>query len=420
MSKYFWAGLVALGGVACGAVEPESDSDSLAKESQINGPDTMIVYEGRSWVRADVLSDEERKSIIDAGRPRKNPSVEELAAMYRGQLLLKGVHYIEAEPNLEMVRKIQEGYAPETHSQIPREARKIHGSDTRASQVSVLSVYPRGTVAFGEQSCTGTKIGSTTMLTAAHCVFNTVTTNPVTNDTWVCGSGSVTAGTCTPPRWRWGVNGLNGNGDWSVSGCPGVVIPTAFVNITSATSDEERWAFAELDFAAVNFSGCTVPNVGWMGTIVANDSMLSGVVGSVLGYPVRATCPSASDGAVGFSGPGNTILGTTCPGVGSWPGSTLQYTNTAIPAGGAKLWGSSVVGVSPGTLHPAGTILTTIDITGGESGAALYWPINANGTDPRVIGVVSNSEDGFERFNRWTAGTFNFVAAYTGFPEDTL
>lgn len=413
MSKYLWAGLVAFGGAACGAADPESDSGALGK---FNGADAMILYEGRSWVRADVLSDEERKSIIDAGRPSKNPSLEELAAMYRGQLLLKGVHYIEAEPNLEMARKIQQGFGPETPSQIPREDRRIHGSDTRAL-ITNLSSFPASTIAFGEQGCTGTKIGATTMLTAAHCMFDTVTT-----DTWVCGSGSVAAGTCTAPRWRWGVNGSSGNGSFSVSGCPGVVIPTAFINITNTTTDEDKWAFAELDFAAVNFSGCTVPNVGWMGTIVANDSMLAGATASLWGYPARATCPSGASGAIGNRSATNTVINTDCPGVGNWPGSTLQYTGTTAPLAGGRMWGSTSVGqpIKKGLLHPNGIIWSTIDVTKGMSGSALFWRINANGTDPRVIGVVSNSEPAFERHNRWTAGTFNFVANNTGFPEDTL
>jgi hypothetical protein len=81
-------------------------------------------------------------------------------------------------------------------------------------------------------------------------VYQTVGANQ-----WYCHDGATTPG-CSRPRWRFGVNGTTAFAGWTGYNCDIINIPTAFVNLTSATS-ANQWDWARFDFAVVDLSNCS-------------------------------------------------------------------------------------------------------------------------------------------------------------------
>jgi hypothetical protein len=110
------------------------------------------------------------------------------------------------------------------------------------------------------------------------------------------------------------------------------------------------------------------------------------------------------------------VLGTDCPGTGSWPGSTYQLNNTAAPYAGAKVWSAYTTDVYAGSAY---TIRSSVDITHGNSGGPLYYFFANN--DRRVIGVSSLAPQTYNVWNRWTGEVYNWFDTYASqFPEDTF
>jgi V8-like Glu-specific endopeptidase len=120
--------------------------------------------------------------------------------------------------------------------------------------------YPWSTILFS--GCSGTMIGPSTALTAAHCVHNG--TNWLTLPTYSPGSDFQDANPFPFGQF----------------GCYTVSIPTAFINNDGGD--------ARFDYAVVEFAGCgDFPgrSTGWKGIWVAPDSVITGNLMYVYGHP---------------------------------------------------------------------------------------------------------------------------------------
>jgi hypothetical protein len=421
-----FTGIGAIASVACGGTagtdgreqEPGPDPTTIA-------PETLSV-KGRTYIRRDLWTQEEYERIVYEGRARQaSTSARTLAAQLRGHSVYRGSYYIESEPNIALAEQIlARKEAVGTSPQEPREARWVVGSDGRAHVTTTTTDYPFRAMAFLEMGCTGTKIGARTMYTAAHCIYSTQ--NPTFTDGWICNdnvprANCVSGSTLLWPRFRFGVEDANGFSGWTTQACHLQTVANAFISLTDPNNgSEENWYdFARWDFAVIDLTSCPAASTGWLGTWIADDTTLTNATGNVYGYPQRATCPANSDGAIGSTTNGTNVTNTSCPGTGSWPGSTYRYNgDTSSPFSGAELWGMSSTDVNPGSQQAAFTIRTTLDLTKGDSGSALYYFQAAD--DRRILGVFSNADTSENRFSRFTGETYDFFVAHSDFPDDTL
>lgn len=355
--------LLGLGGAGCGSTTRD---ESAGAESAVE-QGAVIEFRGRAFMRRDAWLAEDLERIAYEGRaeqPSSSPAV--LAAQLRVHMARGDAYYIELEPNVELAERILRGeVGPNTEASGPREGRTIIGTDERSLYGGPTS-YPATTFAFNESRGSGVRIGQSTLYTAAHVVYQTEGANQ-----WFCHDGTTTPG-CSRPRWRFGVDGTTAFAGWTGYNCEVINIPTAFVNLVGATS-ANQWDWARFDFAVVDLSSCAAGNTGWLGTWITADQTLLDMTAYHAGYPARATCPTGSQGDTGSTSNGTNVLGTDCPGTGSWPGSTYRLNNTTAPYAGAKAYFSSTTDVSAGTLNPSYTIKTTVDLTHGNSGGPLYY-----------------------------------------------
>jgi hypothetical protein len=269
----------------------------------------------------------------------------------------------------------------------------------------------------------GIKIGDLTMYSAAHCFWKSPVSPSVGG--WWCADGSFVTqykGCGNSPRWRFGVSGTSGASAWTANECFDVFLTSAFTSLNDPGSDvSKKWQYAALDYAAVDLTNCAVSGVSWLGTRVASDFELGGIL-YLWGYPVRAPCPNGTTGTKGNRSSSGGILNTDCPGTGTtWPGTTWQLSGGTAdgspPFSGARLWGGNLSGSGPGTGNAADTIRIVVDATAGQSGSPVYVKPDAN--TRQVVGVVSQNGSGLNLGNRWTATVFNWFSSKTHFPTDT-
>jgi V8-like Glu-specific endopeptidase len=355
-------------------------------------------------LRHDQWSAEDLERIRQEGAPQldsSDPVV--LAAQLRAHTWRDGHYYIELEPNLELAQRILKDPAPEaTPEQAPElEGRRVFGSDTRTLWGGSFSSTPASAVGFNNTSGSGVKIAQHAIYTAAHVVFESFGTS----EGWYCSDGSHSFSCSALASWRFGVNGTSGFTSWLANGCFGITIPNAYVALSGSPSiwDRARW-----DYAAIDTTGCSDGNTGWLGTSPVNDQTLLSMTGHSIGYPARATCPANSTGLANYPG--------DCPGTGASPGSTWQRTGNpgTEPYTGAKLWYSTASDLAPGDSQGAFTIKSTIDVTHGNSGGPMYQLV---GSSRYVVGNATGHNSSWSVFSRWTGEVHNFMNAYSPFPQ---
>jgi len=380
---------------------PDSDSEFAATAP------SLIEVRGRVLKRREDWSDQEFQRILEEGRsdlPSDTPEV--LAAQLRAHVMVNGHYYIELEPDIELATKIlTEPSPPPTDGQAPREERTILGTDNRTHWTGALSDWPGRGVGFNNTGGTGVKVAAHSMLTAAHVVYDTM---DLPNG-WYCGDGTVGNNCSTSPSWRFGVAGTNGFTPWTANYCWSVWVTSGFMYANSSSS---FWEVSRWDYAVIDTSACSDGNTGWYGTAIKTDQQLGNLNVYVLGYPDRATCPANS-----YGGDGSASAGTDCPGTGPWPESTWRLTGApgSVNYTGAQLWQGSDSSVTVGDVYPDQTLKSNVDITYGDSGAALDWqPI---GGGHYVIGVSSQMEPSYNVFNRFTNEVYGFLQAHTPFPQ---
>lgn len=410
----FTSGVIAVFLLSVGACGGESDRQAVTQTAEVdsstitpeNAP-AVVERQGRSYLRRDLWTDEEYQRILrDAVPTEGTPTVAQIAARLRTHVLVGGVYYIEAEPNLEMAEAVSRGESRSTPPGIPREPRTVLVVDGRVHSTSPQT-YPHRTIAFQNTGCTATKVGRWTMITAAHCIYS----NNV--DQFKCVSGTASGGVCASgwPEWRFGTEDGTGFGNFFGSTCGWQGVTSEYVALDgSLDTAAKQWTSARYDFGFIDLTGCTEYTTGWLGTSIASDSELLNMEGHMHGYPRYAPCP---DGV----GVGNSL---DCG-----PGTTNYRYNgdTSNPYSGAEIWGMSSTNVSAGPAgYAADTIQSDIDLTSGQSGSALWFLIAPN--DRRAVGVTSihrqSSISSWNGFSRFTAAKYNWLAANSPYPEDTL
>jgi V8-like Glu-specific endopeptidase len=410
---------VAFGCLIAGCSSSDGAEDGAGQAGANLLGSEMIEIRGRPYLRRDLWSDEAFERILQEGRASldsKTPEV--LAAQLRGHSIVNGVYYIELTPNLDKAREVlaRPDQSLGTPGQPPREGRVIFGSDDR-SVLTNYTTYPNTTIGLLETGCTGTRIGARTVITAAHCIYETQVANA-----WICKTVPIP----TPAaRTRDGASGFM-VAPASPAGRVSLVTYKPSRTRSSASAIRRRMRLGGTSLAGTtqrSISSVARPvNTGWLGTWIAGDATLTNSTFFIRGYPARAPCPTGTAGT--FGPPTPPMPGgpnTDCPGSGVWPGSTWQYNGDSTPPySGATLWTSSNANVNPGLAQATRTISSDIDVTSGNSGSGLYFLYAAS--DRRVVGVLSSGDVnvGVNRFNRFTTEVYNFFVTNTDFPDDTL
>ena len=380
--------------LACSGVDAGSDGSSIeaaqAPSELVNAKGTKLKLVGKAKTLVASAKD---VGLQGSDTATATPSNDEnqLAEDLRGLTLSDGYEYREAAPSLALARKViaarklantgsvgNLGSQPADDSAGEREGRAVFGADGRVYKSNNTS-FPYRTFTFSEVGCTGTIIGPGTMVTAAHCVYDTVSNAwlQVWDPTFPNGSGGVGANRW--PRWAPGVDGRDATGaPYGWQQCYDVTIPGAYVSETSQTSANARlYDYAVLDFT----TRCGVrpgDSTGWMGTWIYSEASIESLTVNIYGYP------------------------STAAGASRYHGS--------VPNKFGEIWGMS------GSVYidsPTTKLKTTIDTSGGQSGAS-YW---VNDTDWRVIGIHHGAEGTYNSARRFDADVFNFFDANSPYPQ---
>jgi V8-like Glu-specific endopeptidase len=200
-------------------------------------------------------------------------SDKQLAESLRPVVLKDGHEYI-GEPSTEFITHLRKtetvrqtkAFSPLLRAPSERlDAKSIRpmsgiiGSDNRVVRRDNTE-YPWSTIVYS--GCSGTMIGPSTALTAAHCVHN--------------GTNWLTLPTFAPGTDYQDTNSY----PFGQFGCYTVSIPTAYIN--------NRGGDARFDYAVIEFAGCgDFPgrSTGWKGIWVAPDNVITGNLMYLYGHP---------------------------------------------------------------------------------------------------------------------------------------
>jgi hypothetical protein len=431
---------------ACGG---RANSDAQDLSAEIDAPETVLSQKGAEFLRVDQWDPMELEQILMAAESEPGEAVgpEKLAAQLRGVMAAHNAVYIEREAPLELARRIIEAEnAPAVNpGTAPQVGRYIYGYDNRG-----YSSGAADRMAFSERGCSATAIGSDSGATAAHCVFDSGSTGALqgffcdqsargTTGTPVTDPGQPSyrlaaanlGATCSASnrsyaRWRFGVDGMNGDTDWmGPSGCMRIIIPTKFVteitqaNYLQSSTVDFHYELARWDYAALDFLGCANQNPAAVyGTQIMTDAQINAATAMSMGYPRFANCEQVN------SAP-------DCPTQGDMmyfdQNGNPASVNSSGPYGGAYAFLSGQdPDITPGAFEPAHTILAPIT-TGQEATYALDTsPGNSGGpliSGVNLIGIASLSarRDNTTQVNvwhRWNSETDQFMVYHTRYPED--
>lgn len=223
--------------------------------------------------------------LVDEGpqKPVKRPeTLEELADKLRGVTLRGGHEYRQQEPAFELAQQIldsrqapaetlaspmiesekpgAEALAEELYEDLDSD-KMIIGADTRSVRTN-NTAYPWRAMVHSDLGCTGTLISATTILTAAHCVYDTVT------NTWKKVGGNW-------PKYGRGADA----GDATVYpygqfSCYSVTVPGGWVDGNDVL----------YDYAVIKLE-CGQSSDNWMGTWTADQSTIESSSTYLYGYP---------------------------------------------------------------------------------------------------------------------------------------
>lgn len=408
--------------VACasdwGSDDTGNSSFAVSTERD-QGPDEMMIH-GRRFIRNDLVSaaqslemrdpenhrpvpgPDERRALKQTGKPLNAPDerdVRRLAIQLMAHTHNEYGYYVQAEPDLEMARRILGAdpgevvdHAPAEPSEAPRGGRAIINTDDRVA-TTCPGCTPSSWVGFLEAGASGVLVGWTTIYTVAHMQYDNV---PATSDGdgvgWICRNNTPDTNTAAPNTNPCDGPGDPGDSRWRFFNGLVTCGQSATVNNTWVTQSllSNIWTRTRHDYAVVELS-CN-PGLGHMGSIIlSGGGPLDTFVGAAGGYPGQFPCPPGSGGTP-----------TDCPG------GALQY------GGGGPPWTSAVMYWTPqtfyfgGTQEAAHTWRVFADNTGGMSGGPLMQSNN------RATGIASHHQTGsnpVNMYNRLTGTVWNFIVA---------
>lgn len=288
--------------------QEEFQLPNLQHIGRVQEKDSPEVWEARR----DQELEEARLRMERGLPPLPSPALtmrrEELAEAFRGRTLYKEHEYISPEPNWKVADEIialrsgsevTEGPAASRATE-PRPTdfigQGVYGNDDRQLIRANTSFpfAPNGYVGFGSH-CSGTLIGPSTVLTAAHCVHS--------GSAWMSGGN----GWFAP-----GVDKQDANPfPWGKFGddCYTITIPNAWANgNTDVVSD-----IAVIDFALGVCDETPGNDAGWLGVWAAGDSSINAApYFYAYGYP-KVDCPPGGCFWMSIWG-----IGNSWKGVKSW------------------------------------------------------------------------------------------------------
>ncbi|MFN0165454.1 MAG: trypsin-like serine peptidase [Bryobacteraceae bacterium] len=370
--------------------------------------DDLVDKDGRRWQSRGAV--EYAKEVEDATerweRPRhlnvlKPPSqmtLDELAHAMRPVALVNGCEYVR-EPDVQLAEwvqryqnttltyegsrgsapsepEIEEGPSARTSLKGAGQRMTIIGSDLREKRRDNTS-YPMRTQVLlsnlsGGGRCSGTMIGASTMITAAHCVHDGDTWKAT--KTWSPGVDSQDA--VDFPFNPWASYPSNNASNPMVFQCYVVTVPGGY-----ADGADSEWDFAVIEFSNMfpEIQNCNLfpgNTVGWLGWGSQSSSTIEGTTNYIYGYPGNSTATKCGVA-------GGTCAGGPC----NWP----QIWG----------WGRSDVDVDGETLEHR------IDTTGGQSGSGVY---NKAQGFRKVIGIHQGCNSSTEnRARRIDSTVIGFV-----------
>ncbi len=383
------AALVALSAaLACGVeseVEPRVSIEPAVEITDSRGQ--VLTLQGPA--QYEIIEIDSIPAVVqdETIEPTRALTREQLANDLRGVRLVDGHEYRVEQPDYAMADRILAGMegpidtrpsnAEAIDELTSREPRGLNGSDNRSYRSNNFS-FPYRPLVFSEVGCSGTMIGPHTMVTAAHCVYNTG------NNSWLKVWDTV-QNRERWPRFATGVDGRDANAvpnGWRQ--CYDVTIPGGWVS----KSSNNLASAAQYDYAVVDFySRCGVrpgDQSGWLGTKVAGEGTIESERHYLYGYP------QVAQGVLRYSG--------------------------SPPNKEAEIWGMSS---SPGQLYinsPSWQLKYNHDTSGGQSGMGTWYIEDGTGW-VRLDGIHRGDAGPYNIGRRWDWTVRNFVEAYSLFPS---
>lgn len=398
--------LVLLG---CGSPEGEASYFSVEELLSQEGEGATMQINGRQFIRADLMSEEQKAELQDPRWWADPEDVESLAQLMREHVHTSEGYYIEAEPNFGLALRIlnaDDTLDSGSDGFDGREDRGVIGGDQR-TQLNNSTTSVGLPIAWSESGGSGVMFAVNRLYTAAHVVHNN---NPSSfgGTGWMCRDQSTSnstnpcdgPGEAGDPRWGFGINSpssvFNSNGivtcGWTIS------VPNAWVNMTVSDLNN-LWLLGRYDYARVVFSCNVGDHTGWLGRWNYSDGNLPSTGARIAGYPSRFWCPTTTPVGNAMDCPANAMTGQ----------GTRQRSGS--PTSWANLFWSAAGGVAPGTQQSAHTLGYTLDATAGQSGGPVMSHFtNSNGwTGWHIHGVNSSAGTTINRANRYTTTVKAFI-----------
>jgi V8-like Glu-specific endopeptidase len=254
----------------------------------------------------------------------------------------------------------------------------IIGTDQREKRRDNTSYPMRTQVLLSNQNgggrCSGTMIGPSTMITAAHCVHDS--NNWLATKTWSPGVDSEDTVDFPYNPFSGGYPSNNAS-NTAIFQCYWVTIPGGYLD-----GGDDEWDFAVIEFAG-GYNNCNLSpgnTVGWLGWGSQSNATIENNINYIYGYPAGGTTPKCG------------VVSSTCGGGScNWP----------------QIWGWGRSDFEA----DGDSIEHRVDTSSGQSGSGIY---NMAQGFRKVIGIHLGCESSTENRGRRIDGTvIDFVKAHS-------